>query len=67
MEEVEFNAKIMKHAMELGRIQEIPAEKMLELIELRQKMGLPGRHPGYKTEEERAKNPASTLNNPSLK
>ena len=67
MEEVEFNAQIMKHAMELGKIQEIPAQKMLELIELRQKMGLPGRHPGYKTEEERAKNPASTLNDPSLK
>ena len=28
MEEVEFNANIMKHAMELGRIEEIPAEKM---------------------------------------
>ena len=67
MEEVEFNAKIMKYAMELGRIQEIPEEKMYELMDLRVKMGLPGKHPGYKTEKERAKDPASTLNNPALK
>ena len=66
MEEVEFNAKIMKHAMELGRIQEISEEKMYELMDLRVKMGIPGKHPGYKTTEERAKNPASTLNNPAL-
>lgn len=67
MEEVEFNAKIMKYAMELGRIQEISEEKMYELMDLRVKMGLPGKHPGYKTAEERAQNPASTLNNPALK
>ena len=67
MEEVEFNAVIMKHAMELGKIQEISEEKMYELMDLRVKMGLPGKHPGYKTAEERAKNPASTLNNPALK
>lgn len=67
MEEVEFNAKIMKYAMELGRIQEISEEKMYELMDLRVKMGLPGKHPGYKNAEERAKNPASTLNNPALK
>lgn len=67
MEEVEFNAKIMKYAMELGRIQEISEEKMYELMDLRVKMGLPGKHPGYKTTEERAQNPASTLNNPALK
>jgi len=67
MEEVEFNAKIMKYAMELGRIQEIPEDKMCELMDLRVKMGLPGKHPGYKTEAERAKDPASTLNNPALK
>ena len=67
MEEVEFNAKIMKYAMELGRIQEISEEKMYELMDLRVKMGLPGKHPGYKTAEERAKNLASTLNNPALK
>ena len=67
MEEVEFNAKIMKYAMELGRIQEIPEDKMYELMDLRVKMGLPGKHPVYQTEKERAKNPASTLNNPSLK
>lgn len=67
MEEVEFNAKIMKYAMELGRIQEIPEDKMYELMDLRVKMGLPGKHPGYKTEAERAKDPASTLNNLALK
>ena len=67
MEEVEFNAKIMKYAMELGRIQEIPEDKMYELMDLRVKMGLPGKHPGYKTEAERAKDPASTLNNSALK
>ena len=67
MEEVEFNAKIMKYAMELGKIEEIPADQMLKLIDLRVKMGLPGKHPGYKTKEERAKDPASTLNNPALK
>ena len=67
MEEVEFNAKIMKYAMELGRIEEISEEKMYELMDLRAKFGLPGKHPGYKTAEERAKNPASTLNNPALK
>ena len=67
MEEVEFNAKIMKYAMELGRIQEISEEKMYELMDLRARFGLPGKHPGYKTAEERAKDPASTLNNPALK
>lgn len=67
MEEVEFNAKIMKYAMELGRIEEISEEKMYELMDLRARFGLPGKHPGYKTAEERAKNPASTLNNPALK
>ncbi len=67
MEEVEFNAKIMKYAMELGRIEEISEEKMYALMDLRVKMGLPGKHPGYKTAEERAKDPASTLNDPSLK
>ena len=67
MEEVEFNAKIMKYAMELGRIEEISEEKMYALMDLRIKMGLPGKHPGYKTAKERAKDPASTLNDPSLK
>lgn len=67
MEEVEFNAKIMKYAIELGRIQEISEDKMYELMDLRARFGLPGKHPGYKTAEERAKNPASTLNNPALK
>ena len=67
MEEVEFNANIMKMAMELGKIEEIPEDQMLKLIDLRHKMGLPGKHPGYKTAEARAKNPASTLNNPKFR
>ena len=63
MEEVEFNANIMKIAMELGRIEEIPADQMVKLMDLRVKMGFPGKHPGYKTEEARAKaDPNSTLN-----
>lgn len=66
MEEVEFNANIMKLAMELGRIKEIPADQMVKLMDLRVKMGFPGKHPGYKSEAERAKNPASTLNDPKL-
>lgn len=67
MEEVEFNANIMKMAMELGKIEEIPAEQMEKLMDLRVKMGFPGKHPGYKTAEERAKDPASTLNNPKYR
>lgn len=63
MEEVEFNANIMKIAMELGKIEEIPADQMIKLMDLRVKMGFPGKHPGYKTAEERAKaDPNSTLN-----
>ncbi len=63
MEEVEFNANIMKIAMDLGRIEEIPADQMVKLMELRVKMGFPGKHPGYKTEAERAAaDPRSTLN-----
>ncbi|MBE6778636.1 MAG: class II aldolase/adducin family protein [Ruminococcaceae bacterium] len=46
MEEVEFNAIICKHARELGAVQEIPYEQLLKLMDLRIKMGLPGRHPG---------------------
>ncbi len=67
MEEVEFNANIMKMAMELGKIEEIPAEQMEKLMDLRVKMGIPGKHPGYKTVEERAKNPSSTLNQPKYR
>ena len=63
MEEVEFNANIMKIAMDLGRIEEIPADQMVKLMELRVKMGFPGKHPGYKTETERAAaDPRRTLN-----
>ena len=49
--------------MELGRIEEIPEDQMLKLMDLRVKMGIPGKHPGYKTAAQRAKeNPNSTLN-----
>jgi L-fuculose-phosphate aldolase len=46
MEEVEFNAVICKHAMELGAVHEIPNEQLKKLMDLRKKMNLPGRHPG---------------------
>ena len=46
MEEVEFNAVICKHAMELGAVHEIPGPQLKKLMELRKKMNLPGRHPG---------------------
>lgn len=48
MEEVEFNAKICKHARELGGVDEIPCEQLEKLMELRKKMNIPGRHPGCK-------------------
>ncbi len=51
MEEVEFNAKICKYAMELGAVKEIPYEQLLKLLDLREKMGLPGKHPGIKKKE----------------
>ncbi|MDD6996007.1 MAG: class II aldolase/adducin family protein [Candidatus Borkfalkiaceae bacterium] len=46
MEEVEFNAEICKHAMDLGAVHEISNEQLKKLMELRKKMNLPGRHPG---------------------
>ncbi len=46
MEEVEFNAKICKNAMELGAVHEIPHDQLVKLMDLRKKMNLPGRHPG---------------------
>ena len=49
MEEVEFNAKICKYAMELGNIEEIPCDQLEKLMELRKKMRLPGKHPGCKS------------------
>ena len=53
MEEVEFNAKINLYARQIGvgaeaRIDEIPCEQLEKLMELRKKMGLPGKHPGCK-------------------
>ncbi len=46
MEEVEFDAVICKHAMELGSVKEIPYDQLDKLMDLRQKMQIPGRHPG---------------------
>ena len=51
MEEVEFNAKINLYARQLGaglhsNIEEIPCEQLEKLMDLRQRMGLPGKHPG---------------------
>ena len=54
MEEVEFNAKICKYAMELGAVHEIPNDQLVKLMELRKKMNLPGRHPGIEFDEEPA-------------
>ena len=55
MEEVEFNAIICKHAMELGAVHEIPNAELKKLMDLRKKMNLPGRHPGIDYGEEPAK------------
>ena len=52
MEEVEFNAVICKHAMDLGAVHEISSEQLKKLMDLRKKMNLPGRHPGIEYEEE---------------
>ena len=49
MEEVEFNAKICKYAMELGKVEEIPCDQLEKLMDLRKKMRIPGKHPGCKT------------------
>ncbi len=51
MEEVEFNAKICKYAMELGAVHEIPNAQLKKLMDLRKKMNIPGRHPGIEIEE----------------
>ena len=59
MEEVEFNAKICKYAMELGAVHEIPNDQLKKLMDLRKKMNLPGRHPGIDYGEE----PACNCNN----
>ncbi len=52
MEEVEFNAVICKHAMDLGAVHEISSEQLKKLMDLRKKMNLPGRHPGIDYGEE---------------
>ncbi len=53
MEEVEFNARICKYAMELGAVHEIPNDQLKKLMELRKRMNIPGRHPGIEIEEEK--------------
>ena len=52
MEEVEFNAVICKHAMDLGAVHEISRDQLAKLMDLRKKMNLPGRHPGIDYGEE---------------
>ena len=52
MEEVEFNAVICKHAMDLGAVHEISNDQLKKLMDLRKKMNLPGRHPGIDYGEE---------------
>ena len=54
MEEVEFNAVICKHAMDLGAVHEISCDQLKKLMDLRKKMNLPGRHPGIECDEEPA-------------
>ena len=51
MEEVEFNAVICKNAMDLGAVHEISKDGLKKLMDLRQKMKLPGRHPGIEYDE----------------
>ena len=56
MEEVEFNAVICKHAMDLGAVHEISCDQLKKLMDLRKKMNLPGRHPGIECDEAPAAN-----------
>ncbi|MBQ9714464.1 MAG: class II aldolase/adducin family protein [Clostridia bacterium] len=56
MEEVEFNAVICKHAMDLGAVHEISSDQLKKLMDLRKKMNLPGRHPGIDYGDEPACN-----------
>ena len=56
MEEVEFNAVICKHAMDLGAVHEISHDQLAKLMDLRKKMNLPGRHPGIEYDEAPASN-----------
>ena len=59
MEEVEFNAVICKHAMDLGAVHEISSDQLKKLMDLRKKMNLPGRHPGIDYGEEHTCNCAN--------
>ena len=62
MEEVEFNARICKYAMELGAVHEIPNDQLKKLMELRKKMNIPGRHPGIDYGEEANSNCGNCAN-----
>lgn len=43
MEEIEFSAVILKHAMELGKVREIPASDVQKLLAVREKLGIRGK------------------------
>lgn len=46
MESLEFFAKVSLYANQLGGGQEFTCEQIEKLLEVRKRMGLPGRHPG---------------------
>ncbi|HEX2986547.1 MAG TPA: class II aldolase/adducin family protein [Caproiciproducens sp.] len=46
MESLEFFAKVSYYANQLGGGQEFTCEQLEKLMDVRKKMGLPGRHPG---------------------
>lgn len=48
MESLEFFAKISITAAQLGGAKELSRDRIERLIELRRKLNIPGRHPGYK-------------------
>ena len=48
METLEYFAKLTMNTRLLGQAFELPENRLQELMELRQSLGLPGRHPGIK-------------------
>ena len=46
METLEYFAKVSYYAKQLGGVQELTCEQVEQLLEVRKKMGVPGRHPG---------------------
>lgn len=48
MDEVEYYAKICLLASQIGDLQELNCSELEKLMDLRQKMQIPGRHPGCK-------------------